>query len=338
MPGYDVRIAPVCASAVRMPLANSNGKASAAPSAERKSVVELPRHVQHVSSLSNPYVKHLVKMRESSSYREATESVLVVGSNLLQELCEFAVTNNTEAPFELEMLLVVEERDFPQELSTFSQRTVFLTASVMQKLAGLKSSESVDAIGVVKLPSSFQKLSPDESLASAGATLEKWCPNPHRLLILDGIQDPGNLGTLLRTATAFAWDGVFLLPGCCDPFNDKTLRASRAANFRMPIAAGTWPQIQAFGKANAMKFYAGIPEQVHSSRLHSKKNSPEALIEKIKSEKSLCLVLGSEGQGLSDPARRGSQHLTVPMPGKFESLNVAVVGGILMFLLMNKNI
>ena len=60
-------------------------------------------------------------------------------------------------------------------------------------------------------------------------------PAGYRLLVLDGVQDPGNVGTLLRTALALGWDGAALLPGCAEPFSDKCLRASRAAAFRLPV-------------------------------------------------------------------------------------------------------
>ena len=64
-----------------------------------------------------------------------------------------------------------------------------------------------------------------------------------RVLVLDGVQDPGNLGTLLRTACAFGWGAALLLPGCCDPWNDKALRASKGAAFRLPLWSATWPQL-----------------------------------------------------------------------------------------------
>ena len=69
-----------------------------------------------------------------------------------------------------------------------------------------------------------------------------------RLLALEGVQDPGNMGTLLRSAAAFGWDGVHLLAGCCDPFNDKALRASRGAAFKVPLSRGGWTQLQQVGR------------------------------------------------------------------------------------------
>jgi RNA methyltransferase, TrmH family len=63
------------------------------------------------------------------------------------------------------------------------------------------------------------------------------------------VQDPGDLGTLLRTAAAFGWQAVWLLPGCCDPFNDKAVRASKGATFKVPLVQGDWEQLQQVGEA-----------------------------------------------------------------------------------------
>jgi hypothetical protein len=83
-----------------------------------------------------------------------------------------------------------------------------------------------------------------------------------RLLALEGVQDPGNLGTLLRTACAFGWDAVLLLPGCCDPYNDKALRASRGAAFKLPVAVATagWPELLELAAGHGMKLIAAEPE------------------------------------------------------------------------------
>lgn len=78
-------------------------------------------------------------------------------------------------------------------------------------------------------------------------------------IILLRFQDPGNLGTLIRTATAFGWDGVFLLDGCCDPFNGKALRASRGGSLKLPVIEGSWESLKHLINAQGLRCYSGQP-------------------------------------------------------------------------------
>ncbi|CAI5500018.1 unnamed protein product [Closterium sp. Naga37s-1] len=173
-----------------------------------------------------------------------------------------------------------------------------------------------------------------------------WGGDMSRVLVLDGVQDPGNLGTLLRTALAFDWviekwcggewksgetrrssmgylHGVFLLPGCCDPFNDKALRASRGVLFRRPVAVGDWSHLLSLTSHHNLSLLAAHPAAADTADASAGASAPHGI----------CLVLGSEGQGLSATALRLCQPVAIPMPGGAESLNVAVAGGILLFLL-----
>ena len=154
-----------------------------------------------------------------------------------------------------------------------------------------------------------------------------------------------------------------MLPGGCDPFNEKALRASRGASFRLPIASGRWSQLQSFADMHKMKLYAADPDQKDATWPSSTIEhiphvigtgtettdtlsvEPESSCKDVVSndsiaiaaaKESLCLILGSEGQGLSENAHRSCERVSIPMPGDFESLNVAVAGGILLYLLNNK--
>lgn len=146
-----------------------------------------------------------------------------------------------------------------------------------------------------------------------------------------------------------------MLPGGCDPFNEKALRASRGASFRLPIAAGRWSQLQSFASMHKMTLYAAHPDEENdpgpATRPHVIATGTETLdtlglepksnrgsdssIAIAAGKEALCLILGSEGQGLSENAHRSCERVSIPMPGHFESLNVAVAGGILLYLLNN---
>ncbi|GJS25268.1 tRNA/rRNA methyltransferase, SpoU family protein [Tanacetum coccineum] len=274
-----------------------------------------------------------------------------------------------DKPTTIDCLLLLEKAAVPEEFVESGIHIVRVNSVVMKKLSGLQSPESIDTISLVRIPSTFHSLCGDHH-----QDFSKWFPSAFRILVLDAIQDPGNLGTLLRSSVAFGWvtsksllisrmksfianqlvisewtfrgmdklivkyekarDGVFLLPGCCDPFNEKALRASRGASFQLPMVSGTWSDLQSLVDEFQMKILAGDP----GSKDELKKVSylSYELAHSLKCTK-VCLVLGSEGSGLSEDAREVSELVSISMSGDFESLNVSVAGGIFLFMLQTKN-
>lgn len=139
-----------------------------------------------------------------------------------------------------------------------------------------------------------------------------------RLLALDAVSDPGNLGTLARTALALGWDGIFLLPGCSDPFNDKAIRASKGAFFKLPFLKGSWADFDKIANQHQLMPLAadlrGEPPEIFA--------------------KNRCfLILGSEGQGISKEGLERGRKISIPIRQEMESLNVSAAGAILMYLL-----
>ncbi|KAK9916932.1 hypothetical protein WJX75_008939 [Coccomyxa subellipsoidea] len=137
-------------------------------------------------------------------------------------------------------------------------------------------------------------------------------------------------GSLIRTAAGLGWDGVYLLPGCCDPFNDKALRASRGAAFKLPIAIGNWQGIDQIADHHNLACFGAEPHHSAEEDLPETRASSDEI---SSGHRGLCLVLGNEGQGLSEDAQSRCQPLTIPMAGRMESLNVSHAGAILMFAL-----
>ncbi|XP_021728219.1 uncharacterized protein LOC110695273 [Chenopodium quinoa] len=289
-----------------------------------------PPTAKSITSTSNPFVKHCVKLRQSSSYRHSHGSVLVVGTTLIREIHEFHELRQ-EQKMAVECLFVLDKAEIPKGLCDIPGERVYVSSLVMKKLSGVQSTESIEVIALMKMPNYFMDLS--DNRLEVDCTRWFRCADTHRILVLEGIQDPGNLGTLLRSALAFKWNGVFLLPGCCDPFNEKALRVSRGAPFQIPLVSGNWAHLEAFSNEVQVKMFAGHPaisngfKPVHklSQRLaHSLADTP------------LCLLLGSEGTGLTERAREFCELVSIPMADNFESLNVAVAGGILMFMLQSE--
>jgi RNA methyltransferase, TrmH family len=144
------------------------------------------------------------------------------------------------------------------------------------------------------------------------------------VLVLDAIQDPGNLGTLIRSADAFAAACVIALPGTVDYWNPKVVRSAAGAAFRVPLihesVDGTWRWLS----ENAFTIFGADMRGVE--------------VRSVAAEGRKALVAGNEGAGLRKETREQvTQAVAIPMPGRAESLNVAVAAGILLYELSRTN-
>lgn len=140
-----------------------------------------------------------------------------------------------------------------------------------------------------------------------------------RYLALDGLQDPGNLGTILRTAEAFGMDGVILMEGCADAFQPKTVRAAMGSLFRQKLYRMDADAL--FAQARTQ----GLP--VYAAALYGE---PEDLDEVVLQD--ALVIIGSEGHGVREEnLRRCTGSLRIPMCGQTESLNAAVAASIIMW-------
>lgn len=137
-------------------------------------------------------------------------------------------------------------------------------------------------------------------------------------LVLDAVQDPGNVGTLIRSAHALGCFAVFALPGTADPWGPKTVRATAGGVFHLPIATVSWAEARAWLREHRFEIL-GADVGGEPFRRDGRRAGPEAL------------VLGNEGAGLSQDVRRECDRIvSVPIAPTAESLNVAVAGAILL--------
>lgn len=140
-----------------------------------------------------------------------------------------------------------------------------------------------------------------------------------RILILDAVQDPGNLGTLVRAARAFALDGVLALDGTVDPWNPKAVRAAAGTSFRVPVARARWEEV-ASALPGGMRLLVAEPGGRD--------------VETVSAAGPWALVVGNEGAGVREAIlRTAAERVGVPMPGGTDSLNVAVAGAVLLYAL-----
>jgi TrmH family RNA methyltransferase len=142
--------------------------------------------------------------------------------------------------------------------------------------------------------------------------------SPNFILIPDQMRDPGNLGTLLRTAAAASVQAVLIPPETADAFAPKVVRAGMGAHFRLPIHSLSWDEIQRISESTKLKVF--LADMDGRSCWETDFRAP------------LALIVGGEAEGASEQARRMADVcVKVSMPGETESLNAAVAGAILMF-------
>ena len=143
-------------------------------------------------------------------------------------------------------------------------------------------------------------------------------PQPStRVLILDAVREPGNLGTILRTAAAAGVELAILAPGCVDPYNSKVLRAGMGAHFRIPVVEASWPEISSF--CQDLTIYASSADSATEYTA-------------VDWQREWALILGNEARGVSHKAFSVAQEvISIPMSDTSESLNVASAAAVLLF-------
>ena len=184
-------------------------------------------------------------------------------------------------------------------------RVAVLPDALFQGVAGTESSQGV--IALVRPPA---------------WTLEQLFRGKSLVVVLDGLQDPGNAGTVCRTAEAFGATGVLFLKGSVSPFNAKTVRAAAGSLFRLPFVHGVDGALaHAALQQHKVDVYAGVPAHP---------GNHVRWLEEVDFTRRCALIVGSEGHGVSNELRAAALDVTIPTVG-VESLNVAVAAGIMLY-------
>ena len=140
------------------------------------------------------------------------------------------------------------------------------------------------------------------------------------VILADGVQDPGNLGTLFRTAAAAKADAVLLMPGCADEFSPKVIRSGMGTHFRLPILKTDWDR--------AEKWLRSLP----GMRILAADSDGGISCWETDLRGPAAIIIGSEGNGPCDRALElADARILIPMPGEIESLNAGIAAGILIF-------
>lgn len=236
-----------------------------------------------ITSLKHPTVKHLLSLRSKKIYRDNKKLLFVFGKKIVKDLEKRSLIKT----------YITSDENFSSDLPT-----IFVTEEIMRKVTNLKSPDSYAA--EVFYP-------------------EMRVPEGDYILILDSIMDPGNLGTLIRSALALGWDGVIITKGSVDPFNDKAIRAAMGATFSIPIAILT--------KEEMKKFISGRESylaDINGRDVNSFSFSPP-----------VSLILSNESKGADKALLKLTKGVGVPIKN-MDSLNVSAAGSILLYLMRNR--
>lgn len=246
-----------------------------------------------ISSRQNPFFKSLLKLSGSRRERRKAGQTLLDGTHLL-----LALADAGGAPEKIVLTpAALENTEVQALLQRFTAAQIILDEALFAELSDLPSTTGI--MGLYTIPT------------AAPARERGFC------LLLDGVQDPGNVGTILRSAAAFGVDQVLLADECADVWSPKVLRAGMGAHFVLDMLEHI--NLPAF----ASQFSGAVAVTVLEQAV-----PPYA----ANLAHDLALVLGSEGSGVSQAMQDlASLRLTIPMQGQVESLNVAAAAAILCY-------
>ncbi len=254
--------------------------------------------MRRMVSLQNEKVKSWKKL-QMRKWREKEGMYLLEGPHLLQEALFTAYDRLTA-------IIMDEGFHLPPDWPIEDIEVYQVTHKIFTELSQTETPQGV--IGICRM------IPPALSIRKG-----------HYLLV-DGVQDPGNLGTLIRTADAFGLDAVFLGEGCVDGYNAKTLRSAQGSHFHLPVI-----HRDLFAVTAEMK-KSGIP--LYGSSLQGKDMTGIAA-----DGPYFGLVVGNEGNGASpELLAEMDKEVKIPMAGRAESMNVAVAAGILLYWLQTEGL
>jgi len=247
-----------------------------------------------IKSLQNEQIKNFAKLKEKK-YRDEMGLFLVEGDHLVRMAKEAnCLTTLLVAEEELENYLdIIDE-----------EKTIIVTESIINKLSFTKSPQNV--IGIARQTAVDKK-------------------DVSKILVLDTLQDPGNVGTLIRSALAFNYDKIYVSESTVDIYNEKVIRASQGAIFKMNVVKKELNEIYRILKNNGFQI------------LVTSLSDNSIYLEEVKKQDKFAIVLGNEGNGVSEVSLKNATNVVkIKMSDQIESLNVGVAGSIVMYNLGGK--
>ena len=246
--------------------------------------------MERITSRQNPLVAHIRKLNSSKSCRRQSGEFTGEGPKLLEEAVKAGVTITTVVSAQ------GVDVDCPDNV-----RRVEVPADLLESMCDTKTPQGV--IFVCAVPDTA---APERLPGS-------------RYLVLDGLQDPGNVGTIWRTADALGADGVILVNGCADPFSPKTMRSTMGACFRLPVYEVNAQELPGLLERSGLPLYATALR--------------DDTVDLRDADLRRCaVVIGSEGRGISEGMLALCEKtLKIPMRQRCESLNAAAAATVVLW-------
>lgn len=257
-----------------------------------------------ITSRQNRLVKQFSAIAGDGALRRESGLAALEGARL----CADAAAS--DVPVEAVFFTAGARERYAQYLSSLlcrAKRVYEVSGPVAEKMSSVKHPQGVFCLCRFHGPEAIDSMTPSG-----------------RYLAVEHLQDPSNLGAVMRTAEALGITGLLLAGKCCDPFSPKALRASMGAAFRLPMfEAGALPQALYALRKKGIRTYAAVADRTARCVLETDFSH------------GAVLAVGNEGNGLSLEAVEACElTVTIPMPGRAESLNAAAAATILMWEMM----
>ncbi len=253
-----------------------------------------------LTSKDNSNIKNTIKLKKSAKYRR--QSGLFVAEGV--RVCYDAMLSNAE----IDTLFVTEEaieknKDKFNELSKYANKTFCVTSNIFSIISDTQTPQ-----GFLCVIKALDKTTEFDKIKNGG-----------KYLALDNLQDPNNLGTILRSAEAFGISGIIMSNDCCDIYSPKVVRGSMGAVFRLPFII-----------CNTIADFLNENPEIESFAAVVDSNAQK--ITEVKFSDTCITVIGNEGNGLKEETIKACKNkITIPMNGKAESLNASVASSIIIW-------
>lgn len=251
---------------------------------------------KRIESIQNAKVKEWKKLHMKKG-RQSCRQFIIEGFHLVEEALKYKG--------QVEVLLIVEGTEIPEEWINQVEEIYDISPVVMKHLSQIETIQGVAAI--CRMPEHHVMIESGQ-----------------RYLLVDQVQDPGNFGTIIRTAEAAGVQAVFFTRGTVDLYNDKVIRSTQGAVFHFPIVEVDGLQlIQACKEKGILVYGTALKNSQH--------------YKKVTPSDKYMLIVGNEGAGVSPELLENTdKNIYLPIFGQSESLNVAVAAGILLYYLKNE--